>query len=271
MLSRAFTIAGWILVGIFALALSRANHIEQATPVVPEHPPAVFQPLHYIGPTSIEEIGDSITYGVDESMPLNQSLNYGHGGYRKIIWPWLHSHGYKTVGSVIAGDTPDWDWHCEGRPGATTADLAARFLIFDQGIHPDVVLLMIGTNDFDARIPLEQSMTNMAVLWSEIYKQNPQCDLYVSSILPLRGYNVEQGYAGHDHGSAETMNALINKQVKVWKSKGYSIHFVDMYHLADLDAAKDFGPSGIHPTQSGYAKMARVWILALADRNKTKS
>jgi len=250
MLNKALAYTGWALALIFALAIARENHTPQALAIAPVSSPLAFQPTAPSDRTTIEEIGDSITYGADESLSAERNLNACRGGYRKQIYPWLAAHGYRPVGSVIAGDGPGWDWHCEGHPGATTADLAARYPTFDQGIHPDVALIMIGTNDFGADIPLETSMANMATLWTEIYKQNPSCDLYVSSVIPLYNYDVTP------------LNAAIAEQVELWHARGYHIHFVDMYHLAKLRRF-DYAPSGVHPAASGYAKIARVWESTL--------
>jgi lysophospholipase L1-like esterase len=257
LLFKAFSLAGWALAVILGLALLRAYQLEAVCIVPPQYAPVPYSPSSSNTAIKVEEIGDSITYGSDEKLSIDRNWVACSGGYRKPLYKWMESHGYRPVGNVIAGDTPDWDWHCEGHPGATTADLATRYPIFDQGIRPDVALIMIGTNDFGNHIPLKRSMANMACVWSEIYRQNPRCDLYVSSLIPLHGY-----------GIVKPINASIASQVATWRLSGYRIHFVDMYDVAHLNLATDIAPSGVHPTESGYEKIARVWISILSERSK---
>jgi lysophospholipase L1-like esterase len=202
-------------------------------------------------------LGDSITYGTDEAQALNRAWVDCHGGYRPTLWADLRAHGItvQPVGSTNVGADPSYDWHCEAHPGATTRDTAADLHIWNPDWHADIVLLQLGSNDPYNKIPVNDSLRYLADLWRQLYARHPQVLLMVATITPQRSPS------GLDHH--DLLNNGIRRQVAAWRDVGYNIQLVDMDRECRFSVA-DLGPQeGLHPSPSGYRKMATVWERAI--------
>ena len=96
--------------------------------------------------------------------------------------------------SITAGG--DWDtWfpddtvHNFGIGGNTTDDLLGRLDAVLE-VQPDIVVLLIGTNDFAWRQPVEHIVRNIESVLVKLRKGLPDAQLLVQGILPR-----EAGYA----------------------------------------------------------------------------
>lgn len=132
---------------------------------------------------------------------------------------------------------------------------------------PDVILLMIGVNDFFNNRDTMRYNPNVAGaerlenLIYHIYQRLPACTILVANITPLRGY--EQ--------FASWYNSQVPGIVKTFRERSYNCYFLDMRKGVNWDLEKDLGPDNLHPTASGYQKIAanfyKVLEVILRDRN----
>jgi lysophospholipase L1-like esterase len=185
-------------------------------------------------------------------MPLGDSITAGDrdGGYRRLLYELLIQDriSFEFVGSQKGGDVPDA--HHEGHSGwriDQIADgIAGGWLETNK---PDLVLLHIGTNDIWQNRDLVNAPARLSALVDDILTRSPNTRIVVSQILPM---------TNDPNFEIEVMkyNAAV---VDVVRSKSSAVCMVDMHHSFSAGDLVD----GVHPTKSGYAKMARVWERAI--------
>jgi lysophospholipase L1-like esterase len=215
-------------------------------------------------------------------MPVGDSITLGKGspvdGYRRILYEWLIAHGYsityvgkQNLAFSAAYPTTCSDgsipWH-EGygsfrideilnggtREKQTAPPLATSLATF----KPDIVLLMIGTNDILQKYQTDTMTDRLTQIIETIYAYNSKTTVLVASIAPLGGWTrVAQ------EKLAQPYNAAIPGIVAKEKVLGHAIAFVDV-HQALLHKG-DLSGDQVHPSPSGYACMAQAWYKALTD------
>lgn len=197
-------------------------------------------------------------------MPLGDSLTYGNyaygengtGGYRTHLWRKLQDTGYTNidfVGSVRWGPA-DIDPASEGRPGWEIEQISTNVESWLHRYNPDLILLMIGTNDILQNTPLETLLRRMEHLLRQIANACPAAHLFVAALIGVRMPN-EYGIRLDD---ILAFNEQLPDLVQSLADAGQNISFVDMYDRAGL-GNDDFGADGVHPNDSGYTKIANVW------------
>lgn len=65
----------------------------------------------------------------------------------------------------------------EGHSGFSTADLKTQVALWIENSQPDVVLLMIGTNDVWRKMSLTKAIENINEIAYRIFSTQPQADL----------------------------------------------------------------------------------------------
>ncbi len=142
----------------------------------------VLKPLFgTIDQPKILSIGDSITAGEHKVDPTP-------GAYRIKLWNNFVADGLNVnfVGSQYNGPTNLKDKEHEGHPGWTINQITA---LVDNGLlanyQPDVVLLMIGTNDILRGDKTSTLKSELSQLIERITGELPNAHLLVSSIAPL--------------------------------------------------------------------------------------
>ena len=131
-----------------------------------------------------------------------------------------------------------------------------------RGVTPDVVLLMIGTNDVDLDYDLAHAKQRLDALVSMITSRDgglaPESRLLLAQITRVVD-------AEHDvidpvkDARASQYNQAVAELVAEHRARGEDVELVDM-HTA-LEPA-DFG-DWVHPNDAGYQKMAHTWFDAI--------
>ena len=186
-----------------------------------------------------------------------QSQNYHGSDPEQNFSPYQPGHegygGFRI--EQISGDAPATDDGGVVYPGFSKTMAADT---------PDVVLLMLGTNDvnqaFDPGGPGYGGGTGFAAdaamrlnaLVDRLYAVNPNLTVVVAAITPLADPAKER--------QVEAYNAFVPQIVAAHQKQGQNILLADM-HAAVTPA--DLSPDGVHPGTLGYDKMARVWDKAL--------
>ncbi len=202
----------------------------------------------------IMPLGDSITEGAKSS---------DNAGYRSWLTdlyfpgqPGNPSDNLQCdfVGSLSTGPDSMVDKQHEGWPGQNAAFIRDNVRRFLESNPPQVVFLMIGTNDItDGVLPGTIRNTIGAIL-DNIYNYNSQIEIYLGEVSSRTDNKQPQ--------VVELNNALIGL-VSGKKTNGYDVTLVDM----DLSADKVDPDDKIHPTDRGYQEIALSWFSALEARH----
>ena len=228
------------------------------TPGTGEDP--VYSPCPDSGSCAILPLGDSITEGFASS----------GGGYRVELFRQAVQNGHDItfVGSAQNGPN-DVDGHPfpkahEGH-GGYQIDSGPGFSGISGQItesaldnyHPNIVLLMIGTNDINGNNDLGQAPTRLANLIDSITSRAPEALVVVSSILPI-----ERSGADND---GRVYNQAIPGLVDERAAAGQHVVFVDSYgpFTADPNYASSLMSDYLHPNDTGYALLGQTFYDAL--------
>jgi lysophospholipase L1-like esterase len=169
----------------------------------------------------------------DDGQPANNTgfsagmANPNHEGY-----------GSFRIDQILNGGTAE---------GHTAPPIASTLTTY----QPDVVLLMIGTNDVLQNVNLATAPNRLDALVGTIFTSRPSVRLLLASVTPLSNASRE--------AAAQTYNSAIPDIVAKYRGLGDDVSFVDMH--AALNPAADL-TDGIHPTAAGYQKIADTWYAA---------
>ena len=205
-------------------------------------------------PLRIMPLGDSITAG-----SYGNGLN-GVGGYRAVLWSKCQEAGLKVdfVGTWNDPTNATFDADHQGWRGGRTDQLAAEVQPWLEQCHPDVILLQIGVNDVIQGAEPSEIAARLSRLLEVINETAPKTQVYVASILGVlepNDYHVPMK-------KVRDYNTLIPEVVSTQARKGSRMRFVDMNRLAAFEPS-DFAADHLHPSDSGYRKMAEVWFTTL--------
>jgi len=218
-------------------------------------------------PVKIMPLGDSLTAG------------QGNGGYRTELYKLLSQNGFsfQFVGSETEGPSNLPDKHHEGHggfvigPGASTLDKFTDgkgniYVNIDTYMQqdPDIILMNIGWNEyFNVKIPNfnadQEAPKRLAKLLDKIYERKPTVAVFVSSLTPARW----------DSNLGKPFNEAIPEIVKQQRAKGRKCFFVDIHN--ETGFTKSDYADELHPSASGYAKMAQVWFKYLKPYLQSKT
>jgi lysophospholipase L1-like esterase len=208
-------------------------------------------------------LGDSITLGfVSPNSPNNED-----GGYRRFLWERLIAQGFSNlnfVGSLRNG-LPTIDRDHEGHSNYTNVDLSTNINSWLATNPPSTIILMIGINDLQQGFAPQTALNNLGVLIDQILAASPSCRIAVSSILGLR----QNSQYSVSPSAISTYNAGIPNVVSARAAAGKPVVFVDAYSLAALDTSltsTDYGGDGIHPSPTGYARLADIFHRVLSSQ-----
>ena len=217
----------------------------------------------FADPIRIMPLGDSITHGENNSITDNNYIV----GYRQKLYLDLIDGGY-DVDFVGGYNYPDgsgklaqsaFDTHHEGHGGYCADNCPSYGDIYDNvydylSANPaDVVLLHIGTNDIDAGV---QNPSAVGRILDEICRYSPDITVLLARIVNRTDDVVKKT-------QTTAFNSAVANMVQARSEYGSTLFLVDMEHA--LTYPDDLDSSGVHPTQTGYEKMANVWLNALYD------
>jgi lysophospholipase L1-like esterase len=202
------------------------------------------------GKLQILPLGDSITLGVN-------------GGYRNRVFSSLTAAGYVVdlVGSQSDPYAEVADHDHEGHPGFTIGNIASDLAGWAGMITaPDVVLLMIGTNDIAwwyNETPSTTADHGLALI-NQILAQFPNTVVLVASIAPMSAKTVDPN-ATERSTAATQYNAELKSRATSHAEAGKRVFFVDVNAALTVSDLYD----GIHPTRAAHDKVADAWLSVL--------
>lgn len=189
-------------------------------------------------------------------MPLGDSITDGYfvpGGYRIELWNALKKHGYtiEFVGSGSNGPDSLPSRNHEGHSGWCIDEIRQEIPSWLQKFQPEIILLLIGTNDIAQGYKIETARAHIERLVEDIFKFAPKVKLFVASIPPIGEPTLNL--------RATLYNQNIEELVQRRQQAGEAISFVDLYSSLNL---KDL-PDGVHPNREGFRKIALAWKQAI--------
>ncbi|MBN2842053.1 MAG: hypothetical protein JXM68_03130, partial [Sedimentisphaerales bacterium] len=203
----------------------------------------------------IMPLGDSITEGVSGSSDST--------GYRRSLYRSLVSQGYSVdfVGSQTHGVPTDFDRNHEGHGGWRTNQIRDNIANWLVATPPDVVLLHIGTNDLwhDLQPAVDVAAeVNQILNLIDAYENshNTPITVVLAQIIDLEH---SKATAAQIQVTADYYTAIANLY-NTRLANGDRIKLVDMYNA--LSYPGDMADVA-HPNNSGYIKMAGVWLNAV--------
>ncbi|KAF9024283.1 SGNH hydrolase [Hymenopellis radicata] len=192
---------------------------------------------------TILPLGDSITFGVGSS---------DGNGYRNDLHGLLDfcSHTVNMVGSIKSGTMVDND--NEGHSGFTISQIATNAGVTSSlALHPNVVLLHIGTNDMNLNSDVGNAPARLGSLIDQIFTASPDAVLFVAQIIMSTSSTTQSRIVAY--------NAAIPAVLAVRQLAGKKVLVVNMGNLLTAGDMAD----ALHPNDQGYVMMANAWSTAL--------
>lgn len=165
----------------------------------------------------------------------------------------LYQYHSGVSGSVIGSDISGRTGMTQGTPTFWTSGRLAT-------VKPNVILIMLGTNDVDQNIDLTNAPARLTTLVNTIYAQpgvgTPS--IFVASIPPNRTT------LPADPINTATFNAAVPGVVNALHSLGRDVRFVDQFTPLDNAYATDMMPDNLHTNTTGNGSLALQWFNAIA-------
>jgi lysophospholipase L1-like esterase len=207
-------------------------------------------------------------------LPLGDSITEGYGssgaGYRVELFTLAvqNSKNLTFVGSLQNGPSTvanrAFPQHHEGHDGYTidsgTGHSGISGSITDQAIanyHPNIVLLMIGTNDINGNIDIATAPNRLGNLIDDITTRAPNALVVVATIIPIANAGTNQ--------NVKTYDATIPGLVSARASAGKHVVLVDNYAAFSQDPnyQTSLMYNYLHPNDAGYAVLGRAFYGAI--------
>ena len=187
-------------------------------------------------------VGDSITDG--GQLP---------GGYRTTLWNSFKASNLSVdfVGSLSNGPNSLGDKDHEGHSGWRIDEIANSINGWLNTQQPDIITLMIGTNDILDDFDVSAAPARLSLLIDQITNLYPNTHLLVASIPPISDATINQ--------RVSAFNSTIPNIVSTKSDQGKKVTFVDISSKLNLSDLID----GIHPNEVGYNKIAQAWESAI--------
>ena len=203
---------------------------------------------------TIMPLGDSITLGVGDS---------AGGSYRDPLYTRLTNAGHtlQFVGTASGYSTAlltsNGQQYHEGHSGyVIEAGTSGRAGIRDNiaaylgANDPDLILLMIGTNDVNLDYQVAAAPDRLSDLLTDIHTLNADAHVIVANLVPV------QATSGALFDRVAAYNAAVPGVVATHQGLGHNVSFLDMHSY--LTAPGDLNDS-LHPNAGGYDNMAVAW------------
>ena len=144
-----------------------------------------------------------------------------------------------------------------GIAGDTTGGVLNRMNISIFDLEPSLVVLLIGTNDYQRAVPHtnEHILKNYRKILSKIRDELPDTPVIVQSVYPIANVNFRTHYK-HGHGHIRDLNLGIKAL-----AEEYGCIYVDVYSHLEAEEEEmnmDYSADGLHPNDLGYQVISAV-------------
>lgn len=208
----------------------------------------------------IMPIGDSITFGLGEDGGYRKYLDYSLRA-RNIEFDMVGPEGKNSDSFKYNGQNVQYDGNHAGYSGYT---IKQQYPVPSWGKNglleklqeknavkqaaPDIVLLIIGTNDMTANRNLSDCEKELHTLIDYILANMPEGGvIFIGSIPEFTAYG----------GNAQRVANYNSTVKKVAESYGENVQFADVH--GSLNGMADMSSDKLHPSGAGYEKMGKFW------------
>lgn len=229
-----------------------------------------FAPCPATGACKIMPLGDSITDGAGSSG--------SGGGYRpelfrqsitamkNITFVGRKLNGPNSV--MVNGMTHTFPRNHEGYsgytiyPGGGRAGISSEVDAAISMAKPNIILLMIGTNDVDLNLDVAEAPMRLGVLLDRTITDAPEALIVAARLTPSTTDTTD--------ARIRTYNNAIPGIVKSRADAGKHVITVDMYaaFTANTNYKTALMVDWLHPNDAGYVVMAQTWMNAIRDHLK---
>ncbi|KAK1701477.1 SGNH hydrolase-type esterase domain-containing protein [Colletotrichum godetiae] len=197
-------------------------------------------------------------------MPLGGSVTHGVGssdqnGYRRKLFEFLCDHGFNVcmVGSRKSG-THHSNEH-EGWRGYRIDQIEVRARVAAAKYLPHVFTVNAGSNDCLQDYKLVEARDRLSHLLETLWDASPGSTIILSSLLVNQDEAVQQ--------RIEAFNTEAERLARTLTLGGRKIVFVNLQGN-DGPVMEDLVADGTHPNDTGYEKMARIWLRGIQMASK---
>lgn len=215
---------------------------------------------------NIMPIGDSITFGLGEDGGYRKYLDYALKT-KDISFDMVGPEGKNSDSFTYNGQFCQYDGNHAGYSGFTIKQqypipswgengLLERLKKKDavKNAKPDIVLLIIGTNDMTANRNLSDCEKDLHMLIDYILGDMPEGGvIFMGSIPEFTAYG----------GNAQRVGNYNNTVKKVAESYGDNVRFADVH--GSLNGMADMSNDNLHPSGKGYEKMGKFWAEVIEE------
>ena len=192
-------------------------------------------------------------------LPLGDSITQGGSGYasyRRNLWFLLKDADYKVdfIGSQndfhgnVADSLKDFDQDHEGHWAWETGEIDSRLEGWLEDYQADIVLLHVGTNDFDRGQSNPSTMQELSSMIDKLRNNNSEVVILLAKIIPMK--NKETNIINESIVAlAEAKSTEKSPIVIVDQHDGYN-PLVDNH-------------DNYHPNTRGESKIATKWFDSL--------
>jgi lysophospholipase L1-like esterase len=195
-------------------------------------------------PCKVLPFGDSITYGLGFAGAYRVEL------FNKAVMAGQH---ITFLGSLMNGPTTvagaPFPKQNEGHSGWKIDQMLPLIPSPALQVKPDVILVMIGTNDIAQNDDVVDAPMRLGALIDKLVGAAPDAVIVVATLTPL----------GSSNSGVQAYNAALPPVIKQRADAGKHVQLVDMFPGFPSSELAD----GVHPNQQGSARMAGVWYAAI--------
>ena len=212
-------------------------------------------------------IGDSITdgdWGLANGQPsANRRDDLNH----------IFGHGYQSICAYyLQGHWPDRQYQCfnRGISGHTLQDLENRWKEDVLDLRPDVLSILIGTNDVGRAINNKQTSFDIqgwkaqyARLLNQVKSVNPDVKFILCTPFAEDSGNKGEAYAKRREW-VDLCSQAVRELAKEFGAQclDYDVMFDTMLRKYPQLSANYWIWDSVHPTPAGHQKMADMWLKA---------
>lgn len=197
----------------------------------------------------IMTMGDSITLGgyyVGNTWTVD-------GGYRKVLWQNLLDvySDIALVGSLQNGSMGKWGSAHEGHSGVRIDQLHEKIDLALTTYDPDVVVLMIGTNDVSQSFDLNNAGFRYRNLLEKMWSLKPGVAIVASSIIPINHPSANAAAAQYNSSIRQVVSDLNNAP----SAQQGPLYWIDSFNNSGLEVSSPDFADNVHPSPEGYDKL----------------
>jgi lysophospholipase L1-like esterase len=187
-------------------------------------------------------VGDSITNGIK-----------GGGGYRLPLHRLLQADGASIhfVGNLESGPDDFLERRHDGHDGWVIDDISEKIEAWLDEHRPRVMLLMIGINDIEAGVDIQNAPKRLSRLLDKIAGKAPDAEILLAELTLIPDPALDR--------QAEEFNSFLPQIVASQANQGHRVRLVPMHDAYPVSDLEDYD----HPGPEGNRKMALRWRNAL--------